>query len=591
MDEHEKQDIGDGSDDYMGGAQKAADAAKQFDQSGDETGGGSNSEEPPSKDGDNNNSEPSDSKNADSGTDNTNSKNPDNNPASPEANADNPAVNANNSAANTQSPQNAGNQINAATPKGAESGANQAQQAAQTGTEAGANIAQKGAEVAAKGVEAGANAAAAAVQAGMEGGKAVAEIAAGTAAGGPWGAVISAAWAMRHTIFKVIICICLILTFLIVMVVSLPSIIFNYVFRTDPASAGVPAAHDIHVLFEEMSVAVADCVTAGYDYAFAKVEKIIADGGYDYEYSMQALINHGATSAEYDICYVLAAYSVAMEQRGTTKEDMVNKLMAVKDQMFLVTYAVKETTITVPAETEDGEDTVIEVKYIEATIHPFDQSVILTAFGIDPSAQYSQFNITNGVAITNMANALRLTMFGSLIHGAVPLITDAELAEFIANLNTTQQRKELVTAALSLVGRVPYFWGGKSAAGWNNDWNTPRVVTSVGSSSTGTLRPFGLDCSGFTDWVYKTALGVSIGAGSWNQWDNSTSITQSQLLPGDLGYMAIPGTVPTNHVLIYAGKDSSGNLLWVHCEWGTGVHINSPDYIKYFRRPNIDWED
>ena len=64
-------------------------------------------------------------------------------------------------------------------------------------------------QAAVKGAEAGANAAAATVQAGVEGGKAVAEIAAGTAAGGPWGAILSAAWAMRHTLFKILVCICL----------------------------------------------------------------------------------------------------------------------------------------------------------------------------------------------------------------------------------------------------------------------------------------------------------------------------------------------------------------------------------------------
>ena len=527
MDEQERQDIGDGSDNHIEGAQKAADAAKQFGQPGSGTSG-----------------------------------------------------------------------ANQAAQKGAETGANQAEQAAQSGAEAGANAAQTsssagtaGAEAAAKGVETGANAAAAAVKAGAESGAAVAEIAAGTATGGPWGAVITAAWAMRHTLFKILICVFLILVFLIVMVVSLPSIMFNYIFRTDPAFAGVPAAHDINQLFEDISAAVAECITEGYDHAFAEVERIITENGYDYEYSMQTLINHGATSAEYDICYVLAAYSVAMEQRGTTTDDMIKKLKTVTELMFEVTYENKKITVTIPAEDENGEDTEIEVMITECTIHPFDQSAILTAFGIDPAAQYGQFNITNSAAITSMANSLRVTMYGAVRSGSVPPINDEELAEIISNLNTTQKREELLTAALSLVGRVPYFWGGKSTAGWNDDWNTPKVVTSIGSSSTGTLRPYGLDCTGFTDWVYKTALGVSIGTGSWNQWDNSISITQSQLLPGDLGYMSIPGTSTSQHVLMYVGKDASGNLLWVHCEWGIGVHINSPNYVQYYRRPNIDWGD
>ena len=74
-----------------------------------------------------------------------------------------------------------------------------AKQMAKTAKEAGKETAK---QAAMKGAEAGANAAAATVQAGVEGGKAVAEIAAGTAAGGPWGAILSAAWAMRHTLFK-----------------------------------------------------------------------------------------------------------------------------------------------------------------------------------------------------------------------------------------------------------------------------------------------------------------------------------------------------------------------------------------------------
>jgi cell wall-associated NlpC family hydrolase len=269
---------------------------------------------------------------------------------------------------------------------------------------------------------------------------------------------------------------------------------------------------------------------------------------------------------------------------------MVNKLLAVKSQMFEVTYEVREITITVPAEDEESEATEITVKYVECTVHPFNEAVILTAFGIDPSAQYGQFSITYGQAIANMANALRRTL-GGFGSGLVPPITDAELAVIIANLNTTPQRQALVTAALSLVGRVPYFWGGKSAAGWNNEWNTPRVVTSIGSSTTGTLRPFGLDCTGYTDWVYKTALGVSIGAGSWNQWDMSAAVNAADLLPGDLGFYAVPGTAQ-QHVLIYIGRDSNGNKLWAHSAFGSGVILNSPPGVNFFRRPQgIDWED
>lgn len=271
--------------------------------------------------------------------------------------------------------------------------------------------------------------------------------------------------------------------------------------------------------------------------------------------------------------------------------------------------AFNEVTVSVPVYSEGsisgmkdatyytaaGEETLTPdteiIKYVECTIHPFDQSVILDAFSIDPSAIYDQFQITYREAIQNMANALKMTLYGTLGSGDTVALTDAELIAFVNQQNCNATRKHILTTALSLVGKVPYFWGGKSAAGWNDEWNTPKLVTASGSSTSGTIRPYGLDCSGFTDWVYKTALGVSLYEGTWNQWDNTYAITESELLPGDLGFMAEPGTVPVNHVLIYAGKGENGEQMWVHCASGTGVVLNSPDYVTQYRRPsNVDFE-
>lgn len=105
-----------------------------------------------------------------------------------------------------------------------------AKQMANAAKQAGKETAK---QAAAAGAEATANAAAATVQAGVEGGKAAAEIAAGTAAGGPWGAILSAVWALRHTLFKILICICLFMLIIIILIVSLPSIVTNSVFGLD----------------------------------------------------------------------------------------------------------------------------------------------------------------------------------------------------------------------------------------------------------------------------------------------------------------------------------------------------------------------
>ena len=483
--------------------------------------------------------------------------------------------------------------------------------AAQKTAEAVKKISQSAAKKAAAtaGAKATANASAAIVQMGVQSGKAVAQVAAGTAAGGPWGAILAALWAMKNTLFKVLICICLFLLFFIVLIVSLPSIIGNSLFHTAPASVDPSGPTELFAIYEDMSMAVSGCVTAGYEHARAEVERIISDGGYDYDLSTEATIDYGHTSVDYDICYILAAYSASMNQKGTTKQDLQNKLNAVASQMLTVTYEVMQTEVTVPAESEDGaeevdpvdgdeEDTEEKepetkiVKYVQCTIHPFNASVILTAFGIDQEAPYDQFGARTGDVIETMAMALRATLYGVTASGQVPPINDAELAAFLESLTCSPARKELMRVGLSLVGRVHYFWGGKSGPGWNNEWNTPRLVTVAGSSSTGTIRPYGLDCSGFTSWAYKTALGFDLVDGSANQWSKSTEVTEADLLPGDLGFMDKPGSVDINHVLLYAGRDTSGNKLWLHCASGAGgVVLNSPNYVKYYRRVNgIDLE-
>lgn len=443
-------------------------------------------------------------------------------------------------------------------------------------------------QAAAKGAEATANAAAATVKAGVEGGKAVAEVAAGTAAGGPVGAVISAAWSLRHTLFKVLICICLAIVFFIVLIVSLPSIVTNNIFGLDGTQPVEGMTLDSS--YTQMEQVVSNVIEAAYQMSLSRVEQIISSGGYNYEASSDATINYAQSSAGYDTCYILAAYSASLEQQGTDPDDMTAKLNSVASDMFPVTYEVKETEQTIT--NEDGTTSVQTVQYVECTIHPFDNSVINRAFGIDPNAAYNQFGATYSEVITNMANALKRTLYGAISPGESVPLTDEELIAFVNSQSCTGVQKLLLETALSLVGKVPYFWGGKSPAGWNDEWNTPKLVTSAGSSSTGTIRPYGLDCSGFTSWIYDTALGIDIGAGTGGQYPKTTAVSAADLQIGDLGFLAGSGGGGWNHVLMFAGYGSSGERMWVHSSSGSGVILNSPSYESslVLRRPkNVDY--
>ena len=98
------------------------------------------------------------------------------------------------------------------------------------------------------------------------------------------------------------------------------------------------------------------------------------------------------------------------------------------------------------------------------------------------------------------------TTLESLLGDTV--VMDAETQGIIRNLpeDLPPERRAIVKTACSLVGKVNYFWGGKSLViGWDSRWGSIRKVTAEDSSTTGTYRPYGLDCSGFVDWVFYNA--------------------------------------------------------------------------------------
>lgn len=147
-------------------------------------------------------------------------------------------------------------------------------------------------------------------------------------------------------------------------------------------------------------------------------------------------------------------------------------------------------------------------------------------------------------------------------------------------------RKAVVETAVQLVGRVSYFWGGKSLTlGWDDRWGVPTEVTAAGSGSTGTIRPFGLDCSGFVDWTFYNATNGSYypgrGGGAATQHSYCTNIVWSDAQPGDLVFY--PADV---HVGIVGGRDADGNLLIVHCSGGAnGVVITGAAGFTSVARP------
>ena len=148
------------------------------------------------------------------------------------------------------------------------------------------------------------------------------------------------------------------------------------------------------------------------------------------------------------------------------------------------------------------------------------------------------------------------------------------------------EREAVVRTACSLVGKVNYFWGGKSLViGWDTRWGEVRQVTAAGSSTTGTYRPYGLDCSGFVDWVFYNQSGGSYvighGGGATMQHSHCTNISWADAQPGDLVFY------PDNsHVGIVGGRDANGELLIIHCASGyNNVVITGKEGFTSISRP------
>lgn len=172
------------------------------------------------------------------------------------------------------------------------------------------------------------------------------------------------------------------------------------------------------------------------------------------------------------------------------------------------------------------------------------------------------------------------------VTGSNVEISDAALRDILNNLPETvsEERKATVKTAFSLVGTVSYFWGGKSSAiGWDSRWGTPKKVTAAGSNTTGMTIPYGLDCSGFVDWVFNNTFGVVVGhgGGARSQYSYCRKISWAEAQPGDLVFYPDLG-----HVGIVAGYDGEGNVLVVHCSLN-GVVVTGRVGFTLVGRPEV----
>ena len=256
----------------------------------------------------------------------------------------------------------------------------------------------------------------------------------------------------------------------------------------------------------------------------------------------------------------------------TLDKNRIDRLEAVFWDMNAVAHEVEE--IDHPESSEGADD-----GYTERILH-------ITITGKTAEEMAAEYGFTDQQLEMLPELLEEREMLADLIGSLMNVTADAK--EVLLNLpeDLSPEREAVIRAACSLVGKVNYFWGGKSLVlGWDSRWGRLTEVTAAGSSTTGTYRPYGLDCSGFVDWVFYNATGgeyiIGHGGGAMMQHSYCTSISWAEAQIGDLVFYP-----EDTHVGIVCGWDESGNILIVHCAFSANnVVITGREGFTSIGRP------
>ena len=238
---------------------------------------------------------------------------------------------------------------------------------------------------------------------------------------------------------------------------------------------------------------------------------------------------------------------------ATMDADRIDRLKAVFWDMTTITHRIE----VIPRHGSGEDDTAWTERNLYITI---------TAKTAEEMKTVYRFNRNQTAALDELLEQRVLLL--ELIEDVTSVSGDTVALIRGLSEDLPPEREAVVRTACSLVGKVNYFWGGKSlVTGWDARWGELRQVTAAGSPTTGTYRPYGLDCSGFVDWVFYNAAGGSYiighGGGATMQHRYCTDIRWEDAQPGDLVFY------PDNsHVGIVSGRDVNGGLLIIHCASG-----------------------
>lgn len=291
-----------------------------------------------------------------------------------------------------------------------------------------------------------------------------------------------------------------------------------------------------------------------------KINAIIASIPHD----SVVISNAGSAAMAANWDDVLAVYAVLVStdsnnstEVATLDDEKIEKLKTVFWDMNRINYSVN--TVQIGADSATGKP--VSKTILTITVCGLSAEDMILIYGLS-AERVSQ--------LRELLQPKYAELFQRLIGSYKDITLSAQEIEAIMEMlpdDLSEKRKEVVLTAYSLLGKVQYFWGGKSLVlGWDSRWGIPTTVTSEGSRTTGTVRPFGVDCSGFVDWVFYNAYNgeyiIGHGGGTSSQYTYCDPIAWNNAQPGDLVFYP-----NCEHIGIVVENDA-GTLTVIHCASG-----------------------
>lgn len=368
------------------------------------------------------------------------------------------------------------------------------------------------------------------------------------------------------------------------------------------------------VLLDANIVKATELLKELFDYNYNReldhIKDKIAEKGYDYELTMQSVMEQGNPFEGVDVVKTIAALCTILESSDIALSEI--PLIRTYYQEYSVQEYIPEKIkkyqdIGNGYYKEDGYQYIKEPQEIDLYVRDGDyykksgnrfvnlkmkdslcaEVTMVISEGADlfeSMGNTSKYLETYNKRLYYILNLSRMdttnlyqNIFVQDMYSSIELLSLEEQQALTAAIeNAHGNRKKLLTTASLLVERIPYEWGGKAKApGYDNSWWTYDTVSK---------KQNGLDCSGYVQWCFMTAgYKETIYQGLLSTGSilkNTEIIEKEELEAGDLGLLH-HGESGINHVGIYLGND-----YWIHCSSGRNTVTVSKCNFKVFRRVN-----